>query len=88
MFSTESPKYVSCVYFFFKIIVLFDIYIYISSDLFFIVKEINIASFADGNELYLKFKRSSIWLVDTVWARLIFLVAAVQISIECETHKR
>ena len=36
------------------------IYIYLSSDLFLIPKEINIAIFAEGNELYLKFKKPSI----------------------------
>ena len=37
--------------------------------------------------LSLKYKISAIWLVETVCIFLIFLIATVQISMECETQE-
>ena len=41
----------------------------------------------DNGSLSLKCKISAIWLVETAWIFLIFLIATKQISMECETHE-
>ena len=40
------------------------------------------------NTLSLKCKISVIWLIETAFIFLIFLIATVQISMECETQER